>query len=94
MNLRRAIRYPYQNMAKILTMVLILAIALVAFASLIERGEQIRGDWPYRSYLGSSLEDYGLAGLFLSVIGFVIWLGGYSLDVIGTPARATVHCRR
>ncbi len=82
MNLRRAISYPYQNMPKILTMVLILGIALVAFGSMIERGEEMRGSWPYRSYPGSTFEDFGLTGLFLSFICFATWLAGYSLDVI------------
>ncbi len=82
MNLRRAISYPYRNMPKILTMVLILGIALVAFASMIERGEEMRASWPYESRHGRTLEDLGLAGLILVFPGFIAWLMGYGLDVI------------
>ncbi len=87
MNLRRAISYPYRNMPKILTMVLILGIALVAFGSMIERGEQMRGSAPYWNHDGRTLEDLGLSGLILSFTCFMIWLAGYSLDVIRHASR-------
>ena len=82
MYLRRAISYPYRNMPKIITMVIILGIALVAFASMIERGEEMRGPWHHPSYSASTNENLGLAGLFLSFICFATWLAGYCLDVI------------
>ena len=82
MNLRRAISYPYRNIPKILTMVLILGIALVAFASMIERGEEIRGSWSNLSYPANRLEHLGLTGLLLSFACFATWLMGYSFDVI------------
>ena len=82
MNLRRAISYPYRNMPKIISMVLILGIALVVFASMFERGEEMRGSWPYRSEPGRALVDLGLAGLILTFPCFVAWLMGYSLEVI------------
>ncbi|MCY4021217.1 MAG: hypothetical protein OXG39_17555 [Chloroflexi bacterium] len=82
MNLRRAISYPYQNMPKIVTMVLILGIALVAFASMIERGEEMRASWQYESRDGRILEGLGLAGLILVFPCFITWLMGYGLDVI------------
>ncbi|MCY4069877.1 MAG: hypothetical protein OXG60_01120 [Chloroflexi bacterium] len=87
MNLRRAISYPYRNMPKIVTMVLILGIALVAFASLSERGEEMRASWQYESRDGRILEGLGLAGLILSYTCFMIWLAGYSLDVIRHASR-------
>ena len=82
MNLRRAISYPYRNMPKIISMVLILGIALVVFASMLERGEEMNGPWPYRSEPGRALVDLGLAGLILTFPCFVAWLTGYSLEVI------------
>lgn len=82
MNLRRAISYPYRNMPKILTMVLILGIAFVAFGSMIERGEQMRSSWPYDSRQGRTLEELGLAGLILVFPCASAWLMGYGLDVI------------
>ena len=82
MNLRRAISYPYRNMPKIISMVLILGIALVVFASMLERGEEMNGPWPYRSEPGRALVDLGLAGLILTFPCFVAWLMGYSLEVI------------
>lgn len=82
MNLRRAISYPYRSIPKILSMVLMLGIALVAFGSMIERGEEIRGSWSNLSYPASRLEDLGLTGLLISFAGFATWLMGYGLDVI------------
>ena len=83
MNLRRAINYPYRNIPKIVTIVLILGIALVAFVSMVERGEEMRSSRPYYvSDSGQTLVDSGLAGLFLAFTCFVAWLTGYSLDVI------------
>ena len=82
MNLRRAISYPFRNMPKIITMALILGIALVAFASMIERGEEMRGSWRYQSEPGQTYANSGLAGLLLAFTCFVTWLTGYSLDVI------------
>lgn len=87
MNLWRAIRYPYQNMPKILSMALILGIALVAFGSMIERGEALRSSSAYWNHRGLSLDDLGLSGLFLTLACFMIWLAGYSLDVIRHASR-------
>lgn len=82
MNHRRAISYPYRNMPKIITMVIILGIALVAFASMIERGEDMRSSSSYSYNSGLTFVDLGLSGLFLSFACSMIWLAGYSLDVI------------
>ena len=82
MNLRRAISYPYRNIPKIMTMVLIVGIALVAFTSMIERGEEMSGARPYQNYSSLTLVNAGLVGLFLTFPCFVTWLTGYSLEVI------------
>lgn len=82
MNLRRAISYPYRNMPKIVSMALILGIALVAFGSMIERGEEMSSSARYWDNSGLPLVGLGLSGLFLSFACFMIWLAGYGLDVI------------
>ena len=82
MNLRRAISYPYRNMPKIITMVIILGIALLAFASMIERGGEMRASWPYDHRDGRTLVDLGLAGLILVFPVSMAWLMGYGLEVI------------
>ncbi|MCY4540669.1 MAG: hypothetical protein OXE52_20805 [Chloroflexi bacterium] len=82
MYLRRAISYPYRNMPKIITMVIILGIALLAFASMIERGGEMRASWPYDHRDGRTLVDLGLAGLILVFPVFMAWLMGYGLEVI------------
>lgn len=82
MNLLQAMVYPYRNIPKILSTVLILGIALLAFLALSERGEEMGGSWPRWSWPGQTMYEFGLAGFVLTVPCFVIWLLGYSLDVI------------
>lgn len=98
MNFARAFKFPYENGAKVITIVLVLTIAFTACIALIASSH----DWSsylqvigYREAL-ESIEQldapgagaiYGLIGLMIVMVLEGFWLSGYSADVV----RAVVN---
>lgn len=99
MNFSQAFRYPFQNFAKVMSIVLVLTIAFAVFIAMILNSH----DWSpllaelygidaaesnagaYQTFGGTTV--VGLVGLLLVAIVSGFWLSGYSVEVIRSVTR-------
>jgi len=99
MNFSSAFKYPFQNFAKVMSIVLALTIAFALFIAMTLNSydwspllEEIYGFGAAGSYAGAvrpfgGTTVIGIAGLFLVAIVSGFWLSGYSIEVIRSVMR-------